>query len=124
MKQLVSVFMLITILAGLIAACGATKPTTAPTVAPAAVPATAAPVATGSAQKLVFVSSLPRVNGSKPQTDSIVNAIKQRLEEAQNQACGGTFSIEYRDWDDGAAEVGSDPDAESSNAKKAAADAD
>jgi branched-chain amino acid transport system substrate-binding protein len=112
MKQFVSLFMPITILASLIAACGATQPATAPTAAPAA---------TGGRETIAIVSSLPRVGPSKGQTDTIVNAIKQRLEEDQNQACGGTFSIEYRDWDDGAAEGGSDPDAESSNAKKAAA---
>src|SRR5262245_51164598 len=101
MKQLVSVFMLITILAGLIAACGAPQPATAPTAAPVAGQASAAPAATGGREETIaIVSSLPRIGGSNSQTDTIVNAIKQRLEEAQNQACGGRFSIEYRDWDD------------------------
>jgi branched-chain amino acid transport system substrate-binding protein len=124
MKQLVSVFMLITILADLIVACEVTQPAAAPTAAPVAGQVSTAPTATGGRETIAIVSSLPRVGSSKEQSDTIVNAIKQRLEEAQNQACGGTFSIEYRDWDDGAAEGGSDPDAESSNAKKAAADAD
>jgi branched-chain amino acid transport system substrate-binding protein len=110
-KGLVSFFILITILAGLMAACGATQPA-------------AAPAATGSGEKIVIVSSLPRIGPSKAQTDTIANAIKQRLEEDQNQACGGTFSIEYRDWDDATADGQSDPATEASNAKKAAADAD
>jgi branched-chain amino acid transport system substrate-binding protein len=123
MKQLVRLSMLIATLAGFIAACGAPQPAIAPTAAPAAVQA-AAPVATAGAEKLVIVSSLARKDPSKAQTDSIVNAIRQRLDESQNQACDGRFSIEYRDWDAAAAGGGSDPTAEAANAKKAAADAD
>jgi branched-chain amino acid transport system substrate-binding protein len=73
----------------------------------------------------VIVSSLPRTGSSKGQTDTVVNAIKQRLEEANNAACGGKFSIEYRDWDDATAAKGQwDEATEASNANKAAADAD
>jgi branched-chain amino acid transport system substrate-binding protein len=115
MKAHISFFILITILASLMAACGATQPVAAPTAAPAA---------TGRREKIAIVSSLPRTGPSKAENDTIVSAIKQRLEEDQNQACGGTFSIEYRDWDDAATDGGSDPDTEASNAKKAAADAD
>jgi branched-chain amino acid transport system substrate-binding protein len=108
---------------------GAAAPTAAPAAAATAAPAeaqpTAAPAAGGAGEKLVIVSSLPRTGSSKGQTDTVVNAIKQRLEEANNQACDGKFSIEYRDWDDATAAKGAwDEAAEASNANKAAADAD
>jgi branched-chain amino acid transport system substrate-binding protein len=136
MKRRTSFFLLIAITAGLLAACGASTPAAAPTAAPAAggaataAPAaeapTAAPAAAGGAgDKIVIVSSLPRTGSSKGQTDTVVNAIKQRLEEANSQACDGKFSIEYRDLDDATAAKGAwDEAAEASNANKAAADAD
>jgi branched-chain amino acid transport system substrate-binding protein len=128
-----SLFLVVTILAGLMAACGAggtgggAAPTAAPAAAPTAAPAaapTAAPAA-GGGEKLVIVSSLPRTGSSKGQTDTVVNAIKQRLEEANYQACDGKFTIEYRDLDDATAAKGQwDEAAEASNANKAAAEAD
>jgi branched-chain amino acid transport system substrate-binding protein len=152
MKRRVSFFLLIAFTAGLLAACGASTPAAAPTAAPAAggaataapaaeaptaVPAAAEPTAAGAAaeptaagaaaagDKIVIVSSLPRTGSSKGQTDTVVNAIKQRLEEAKNQACDGKFSLEYRDWDDATAAKGQwDEATEASNANKAAADAD
>ena len=73
----------------------------------------------------MIISSLPRTGSSKGQTDTVVNAIKQRLDEANMQACGGQFSIEYRDLDDATAAKGQwDEATEASNANKAAADAD
>jgi branched-chain amino acid transport system substrate-binding protein len=133
----VSLILLVTILAGLMAACGAgstgggaAAPTAAPAAAPTAAPAeaqpTAAPAAGGGAgEKMVIVSSLPRTGSSKGQTDTVVNAIKQRLEEANYQACDGKFTIEYRDMDDATAAKGQwDEAAEASNANKAAAEAD
>jgi branched-chain amino acid transport system substrate-binding protein len=73
----------------------------------------------------VIVSSLPRTGSSKGQTDTVVNAAKQRLEEDNYQACDGKFTIEYRDWDDATAAKGQwDEAAEASNANKAAADTD
>jgi branched-chain amino acid transport system substrate-binding protein len=152
MKRRASFFLLIAITAGLLAACGGTTPAAAPTAAPAAeaptaapaaeaptaapaaeaptaAPAaeapTAAPAAGGAGEKIVIVSSLPRTGSSKGQTDTVVNAIKQRLEEDNNQACNGQFTIEYRDWDDATAAKGQwDEATEASNANKAAADAD
>jgi branched-chain amino acid transport system substrate-binding protein len=132
----VSLFLIISILAGVLAACGAgstggggaeaptaAAPAAAPTAAPAAEAPTAAPAAGG--EKIVIVSSLPRTGSSKGQTDTVVNAIKQRLEEANSQACDGKFTIEYRDLDDATAAKGQwDEAAEASNANKAAADAD
>src|SRR5690349_12265421 len=69
------------------AAPAAEAPTAAPAAeAPTAAPAAEAPTAAaaaggGSGEKIVIVSSLPRTGSSKGQTDTIVNAIKQRLEE-------------------------------------------
>ncbi len=54
----------------------------------------------------MIVSSLPRTGSSKGQTDTVVNAAKQRFEEANYQACDGKFTIEYRDWDDATAAKG------------------
>lgn len=79
----------------------------------------------GSGEKLVIVSSLPRTGSSKGQTDTLVNAFKQRLEQDNSQACNGKFSIEYRDLDDATAAKGAwDEAAEAANANKAAADND
>jgi branched-chain amino acid transport system substrate-binding protein len=134
MKTRVSLFMLVTILAGLLAACGQTPsgggaaPTTASGGAqPTAAPQPTAPPAGGGAagNTIKIVSSLPRTGSSKGQTDSVVNAIKQRLEEDKNQACGGKFNIVYEDMDDATAAAGKwDAAQEASNANKAAADAD
>ena len=143
MRRRASFFLLIAITAGLLAACGGSTPAAAPTAAPAAAaptaapaaeaptaaPAaeapTAAPAAAAGGDKIVIVSSLPRTGSSKGQTDTVVNAIKQRLEEAKSQACNGQFTIEYRDLDDATAAKGQwDEATEASNANKAAADAD
>jgi branched-chain amino acid transport system substrate-binding protein len=141
MKRRVSFFLLITILAGLLAACGSgggtggaaptaasggasTAPTAAavPTAAPAA---TAASSAGGGGETIRIYSSLPRQGASKGQTDAVVNAIKMRLEEDQNQACNGQFKIDYQDLDDATAAKGSWDDAtETANANKAVSDAD
>lgn len=107
----------------------AAEPTAAPTTAAAGTEATAAPTTaaatSGSGEKLIIVSSLPRTGSSKGQTDTIVNAIKQRLEEDQYQACSGQFTIEYQDLDDATAAAGKwTPEAEAANANKAAADPD
>ena len=79
----------------------------------------------GSGETIKIVSSLPRTGSSKGQTDSIVNAIKQRLEEANYKACDGKFTIVYEDLDDATAAAGKwDAAQEASNANKAAGDAD
>ena len=147
MKRLTAILSFLMI-AGVLAACGGAAPSApsqptveaaatavtgaatevAPTVeaAATAVAATAEPAASsGSGEKIVIVSSLPRTGSSKGQTDTIVNAIKQRLEQDNNQACNGQFSIEYRDLDDATAAKGAwDEAAEAANANKSAADAD
>src|SRR5262245_32837787 len=103
MKQRISLLMLVAVALGALAACGgapaapsgaaATVVTgaatavaeVAPTVA-AAAPTAQAAVATavsgatgGDAATIKIVSSLPRTGSSKAQTDTLVNAIKQRL---------------------------------------------
>src|SRR5262249_33145485 len=136
MKRRVSFFLLITILAGVLAACGsapgggtAAAPTAAPAAGGAAGAATAAPAAAGggggTSGTIKIVSSLPRTGSSKGQSDTVVNAINQRLEQDKSQACNGQFTIKYDDMDDATAAAGKwDPTQEANNANKAAADQD
>jgi branched-chain amino acid transport system substrate-binding protein len=146
MKQRFSAFLTLALVAGVLVACGgggtaapptaapAAEPTAAPAAEPTAAPAaepTAAPAAeptaapTGSGEKLVIVSSLPRTGSSKGQTDTIVNAIKQRFTEDNYQACDGQFTIEYRDLDDATAAKGAwDEAAEAANANQSVSDPD
>src|SRR5262245_9765739 len=141
----VSLFLIMTILAGVLAACGAGTtggggaeaptagaPAAAPTAAPAAAAPTAAPAeaptaapAAGGGEIIRIYSSLPRQGQSKSQTDSVVNAIKMRFEEDNYQVCGGQFKIDYQDLDDATAAKGSWDDAtETANANKAVSDPD
>jgi len=131
MKRHVSFFLLVVLTAGLLAACGTTTPAAAPTAAPAAGGAAEAPTAAAAApaaaggDTIKIVSSLPRTGSSKGQSDTVVNAINQRLEQDKNQACNGQFTIKYEDMDDATAAAGKwDPTQEANNANKAAADAD
>jgi branched-chain amino acid transport system substrate-binding protein len=146
MKRRVSFFLIATILAGVLAACGAgttggggaAAPTpagggaAAPTAAPApeATAAAPAPAATsapaaGGGETIRIYSSLPRQGSSKVQTDSVVNAIKMRLEEDKFQVCNGQFKIDYQDLDDATAAAGKwDPATETANANKAVSDPD
>ncbi|MBI5954508.1 MAG: branched-chain amino acid ABC transporter substrate-binding protein [Chloroflexi bacterium] len=72
---------------------------------------------------LKIVSSLPMTGSSLTQTQTIVNAMQLRLEQANYQACGGKYTIEYEAWDDASAALGKwDPAVETENANKAAAD--
>jgi branched-chain amino acid transport system substrate-binding protein len=96
--------------------------TALPSGATAAPKITAVPVVVGT---IKIISSLPRTGSSKGQTDSVVNAINQRLAEDNNQACNGQFKIEYEDLDDATAASGRwDPTQEADNANKAVADLD
>src|SRR5215217_3333730 len=115
MKRRISFFLLVAFTAGLLAACGASTPAAAPT----------APAAGGDAATIKIVSSLPRTGSSKGQSDTVVNAINQRLEQDKFQACNGQFTLKYDDLDDATAAAGKwDPTQEANNANKAAADAD
>jgi branched-chain amino acid transport system substrate-binding protein len=146
MKRRVSLFLLVTIVGGMLAACGAgstgggapaastsapsgSAPTTAPAPqATAAQPSggaeTAGP-ATGSGETIRIFSSLPRQGQSKSQTDAVVNSIKMRFEEDKYQICNGQFKIDYQDLDDATAAKGSwDEATETANANKAVSDPD
>ncbi|MBI3980164.1 MAG: branched-chain amino acid ABC transporter substrate-binding protein [Chloroflexi bacterium] len=105
----------------LIEACAPTPTTPLPTT-PAVAPTTA-PAVAPAAGMIKMVSSLPRTGTSKAQTDTIVNAYKMALEDANMQV--GSFKITYEDWDDATAAAGKwTADKESENANKAVADAD
>ncbi|MBK9713487.1 MAG: branched-chain amino acid ABC transporter substrate-binding protein [Kouleothrix sp.] len=129
MKRRVSFFLMLTILAGVLAACGGAATTASPTAAPAAGgAATAAPAPAaggGDAKVIKIVSSLPRTGSSKGQSDTLVNAINQRLKQDNFQACNGQFTLKYDDMDDATAAAGKwDATQEANNANKAAADPD
>jgi branched-chain amino acid transport system substrate-binding protein len=145
MKRRISFYLLVTILAGLLAACGAgttggggaAAPTAAgggaaaPTAAPApaqptaAAPAAATAPAAAGGETIRIYSSLPRQGQSKSQTDAVVNSIKMRLEEDNYQVCGGQFKIDFQDLDDATAAKGSwDEATETANGNKAVSDPD
>ena len=68
-----------------------------------------------------IVSSLPRTGSAKGQTDTIVNGIRLALEEVNFEVAG--FRLHYADLDDATAAAGQwTPDAETSNALRAAGD--
>jgi branched-chain amino acid transport system substrate-binding protein len=72
---------------------------------------------------LKIVSSLPMTGSSLTQTQTIVNAEELRLAQANNQACGGKYTLSYDAWDDASAAQGQwDPAVETENGNKAAAD--
>lgn len=76
-----------------------------------------------AAETLKIVSSLPMTGASLTQTQTIVNAMTLRLEQAGGKACGGKYTVSYEAWDDASAALGKwDPAVETENANKAAAD--
>ncbi|MFN8500097.1 MAG: branched-chain amino acid ABC transporter substrate-binding protein, partial [Anaerolineae bacterium] len=103
--------------AAAVKAAAPTAAAAAPTAAAAAGGA-AAPAAT-----VKIVSSLPMTGSSLGQTQTVVNAVKQALEETNFTACDGKVKIVYEPWDDATAAAGKwTPEAETENANKAAAD--
>src|SRR2546430_16447438 len=71
--------------------------------------------------RVKLVSSLTRSGSSRGQSDSIVAAIRMRLDDADWTVAG--LPIGYDDLDGGSAERGSwDPVVEAANARRAAAD--
>lgn len=77
----------------------------------------------GGGATLKIVSSLPMTGASLTQTQTIVNAMQLRVDQAGGKACGGKYSIVYEAWDDASAALGKwDPAVETENANKAAAD--
>jgi len=130
MKRLLTLISLLMLASMVFAACAPAAATEAPseaTEAPAEATeapseATEAPAA-GEGGTLKIVSSLPMTGSSLTQTQTIVNAMQLRLEQANYQACGGQYTIEYEAWDDASAALGQwDPAVETENANKAAAD--
>jgi branched-chain amino acid transport system substrate-binding protein len=124
-KRLLALLSVLVLASMMLAACGtpapvATEAPAAATEAPAA--ATEAPAAATGTLKIV--SSLPMTGSSLTQTQTIVNAMQLRLEQADFKACGGAYDIEYEAWDDASAALGKwDPAVETENGNKAAADA-
>jgi len=79
--------------------------------------------AASGGKTLKIVSSLPLTGSSLTQTQTIVNAEQLRLAQANNQACGGKYTLSYESWDDASAAQGQwDPAVETENGNKAAAD--
>jgi len=72
---------------------------------------------------LKIVSSLPMTGNETQVTQVFVNAMRLRLEQANYQACGGRYTIEYESWDDASAALDNwDPEVEAANANKAVND--
>jgi len=123
-KRLLALLSVLVLASMVLVACG-TPATEAPaTEAPAVTEApagTEAPVE--SLGTLKIVSSLPMTGSSLTQTQTIVNAMQLRLEQADYKVCGGAYDIEYEAWDDASAALGQwDPAVETENANKASAD--
>jgi branched-chain amino acid transport system substrate-binding protein len=79
--------------------------------------------AAGGGKTLKIVSSLPMTGSSLTQTQTMVNSMQLRLAQANNQACGGKYTLAYEAWDDASAAQGQwDPAVETENGNKAAAD--
>lgn len=123
-KRLFALLSVLVLASMVLAACGAPAPVATEAPAPATeapAPATEAPAVSMGTLKLV--SSLPMTGASLTQTQTIVNAMELRLEQAGNKACGGAYDIEYEAWDDASAALGKwDPAIVTENANKAAAD--
>ena len=78
----------------------------------------------GGGATLKIVSSLPMTGSSLTQTQTIVNAMQLRLDQAGGKVCDGKYTVTYEAWDDASAALGQwDPAVETENANKAAADA-
>jgi branched-chain amino acid transport system substrate-binding protein len=151
MKQRIGFFILIPILVGLLAACNqqagtvseggqatsaqaaTSTPASAPstpesvraTIANTNVPAATVASTTGDGETIRVYSSLPHQSARKGEVDAVINAIKMRLGEDENQVCSGQFKIDYVDLDDSTAAAGMwDAATEEANAKKAIDDSD
>jgi len=102
---------------------GACQNNTSPTAStgPAASPAASVAAAAGDSVKIV--SSLPMTGSSLGQTQTIINGIKQALDESNSTACNGKVKIQYEALDDATAAAGKwDPAQVTANANKAVAD--
>ena len=128
-KRLFALLSVLVLASLMLAACGG-APKPAATEAPAAATEAAmteapteAPTEAAMGGTLKIVSSLPMTGSSLTQTQTIVNAMQLRLEQAAYKTCGDAYTIEYEAWDDASAALGKwDPAVETENANKAAAD--
>ncbi len=77
----------------------------------------------GGGNTVKIVSSLPMTGSSLGQTQSIINGIKQALDETKSTVCDGKLTIQHEAYDDATAAAGKwDPAQVASNANKAVAD--
>ncbi|MBI3162726.1 MAG: branched-chain amino acid ABC transporter substrate-binding protein [Chloroflexi bacterium] len=122
-KRLLALLSVLVLASMVLVACGGGDATEPAATEPAATePAATEPA--GPMGTLKIVSSLPMTGSSLTQTQTIVNAMQLRLEQADYKVCGGSYEIEYEAWDDASAALGKwDPAVETENANKAAADA-
>lgn len=97
--------------------------TASPRPAASATTAATPPPVITSEGTIKIVSDLPMTGASLGQTTTIVNAIQMALEEANYQACGGAWTVEYEAMDDASAERGTwDADVVTANAGRYVAD--
>lgn len=81
------------------------------------------PVAPADPNTVKIVSSLPMTGSSQGQTQTIINGIKQVLDEEKYAACDGKLKIQFEALDDATAAAGKwDPAQVTANANKAVAD--
>lgn len=84
-------------------------------------PASSSSTASGDTVKIV--SSLPMTGSSLGQTQTIINGIKQVIDENNSSACDGKVKLQYEALDDATAAAGKwDPAQVTANANKAVAD--
>jgi branched-chain amino acid transport system substrate-binding protein len=101
--------------------CGNTNSNSTSTTSPATTNTTTT-AASGNTVKII--SSFPLTGSSVGQTQTIINGIKQALEESKSSACDGKLKIDYESLDDATAASGKwDAAREGENANKAVGDA-
>jgi branched-chain amino acid transport system substrate-binding protein len=77
----------------------------------------------GAGNTVKIVSSLPMTGSAVGQNQTIVNGIKQVIDEANSTACDGKIKINFESYDDATAAQGKwDPAQVTSNANKAVSD--
>ena len=90
-------------------------------LATACIPGNGGTAANGNTVKIV--SSLPMTGSAVGQSQTIVNGIKQVIDEANSTACDGKIKINFESYDDATAAQGKwDPAQVTSNANKAVSD--
>lgn len=116
--------------AGLASLCASCQSPQAPSASTSSPSSSESPVATPVAvsspadpNTLKIVSMLPMTGSSQGQTQTMVNGIKQVVDEANSTACDGKLKIQFEQLDDATAATGKwDPAQVTANANKAVAD--